>query len=86
MNTSMLGIGMGPGIGTTMPGFVQALWPYIVAWSIFWAALALWHAAQRGHKWWFLIFIVVHTLGILEIVYLFGIIKLKGSDLFTSKV
>jgi hypothetical protein len=46
-----------------------------------WAGLALWHTAKRGKVWWFLIFMLVHTLGILEIIYLFGV-RLKFSDLF----
>jgi hypothetical protein len=30
---------------------------------------------------WFFIFLFVHTLGILEIIYLFGVLKLKFSEL-----
>jgi|SRR3989344_5208849 len=60
--------------------------PFIIAailWSVVWKGLALWHSARRGQYWWFLILLVVNTLGILEIIYLFFVAKLKFTDLFT---
>lgn len=57
----------------------------IVLWSIFWKGLALWHSAQRGQYWWFVILLFVNTLGILEIIYLFAIAKLHFNELFSSK-
>lgn len=56
----------------------------IVIWSLFWKGLALWHSAQRGQQWWFIIFFFINTAGILEIVYLFAVLKLKFNELFTS--
>jgi hypothetical protein len=56
----------------------------LVIWSLFWKGLALWHAARRGQYWWFLILLVVNTLGILEIVYLFFVAKLKVGELFST--
>jgi len=61
--------------------------PFIIAailWSVVWKGLALWHSARRGQYWWFLILMVVNTLGILEIIYLFFVAKLKFKDLFTA--
>jgi hypothetical protein len=58
------------------------LFVLVVLWSIFWAGLAFWHSAKRGQFWWFFIFLIVHTLGLLEIIYLFGVLKLKCSELF----
>ena len=60
------------------------LLPLLVLWSIFWKGLALWHSGRRGHVWWFVILLVVNTIGILEIIYLFGVIKLKFSQLFSK--
>ena len=54
----------------------------IVIWSLFWMGLALWHSGRRGNFVWFIVFLIVHTLGILEIIYLFGVLRLKFSDLF----
>ena len=31
---------------------------------------ALWHAAKRNEKWWFIALLVINTAGILELVYL----------------
>jgi len=57
----------------------------LALWSIFWKGLALWHSGRRGQPWWFLIMLVVNTVGILEIVYLFAVAKLKWSELFSKK-
>ena len=51
-----------------------------LAWSLFWKGLALWRAAKRGDMWWFIAFLVVHTLGILEIIYIFGVTRARLSD------
>lgn len=43
----------------------------LFAWVIAWKAMALWKAAHREQKWWFGAFLVVNTLGILEILYVY---------------
>lgn len=48
------------------PGVVVPL----ALWSVIWTGLALWHAAKRQEKWWFILFLFVHTAGIIEILYL----------------
>jgi hypothetical protein len=35
---------------------------------------ALWHAARRDEKVWFIVLLVVNTVGILELVYLFFVV------------
>lgn len=57
----------------------------LVAWSIAWKGLALWHAGRRGQYWWFAILLVVNTLGILEIIYLFVVAQIKPRDLFSLR-
>lgn len=64
---------------------MPALFIILIVWSVVWKGLALWHSARRNQPWWFVILMFVNTLGILEIVYLFGVAKLKTSDLFKSK-
>jgi hypothetical protein len=54
----------------------------LVIWSLFWKGLALWHAGRRGQPWWFVILLIVNTVGILEIIYLFAVLKLKFGELF----
>lgn len=40
-------------------------------WTIPWKGVALWKAARRGEKIWFVVLLVVNTLAILEIIYIF---------------
>jgi methionyl-tRNA synthetase len=56
----------------------------LAIWSLFWKALALWHAARRGSRVWFVVLLLVNTVGILEITYLIMIGKLKTGELFGS--
>ena len=57
----------------------------VVVWSLLWKGLALWRAANRKDKWWFIAFLVINTLGILEIIYLFGVTGAKISDFTGSR-
>ena len=52
------------------PIFILAIL-IIVMWSLVWKGLALWKAARKNSAVWFVILLVVNTLGILEILYLF---------------
>jgi methionyl-tRNA synthetase len=40
-----------------------------IAWSLAWKGVALWTAARRGSRTWFIILLIVNTLSILEILY-----------------
>lgn len=35
---------------------------------------ALWHAARRSEKWWFVALLLINTMGILELVYLYFVV------------
>ena|SRR3989344_3108638 len=48
-----------------------------VLWTIPWKAVALWKAARNNSKPWFIILLLVNTLAILEILYIF-IFSKKG--------
>jgi len=72
---------IGEGLGTWIHGH-GPLFILIVAWSLLWSGLGLWHAAKRQQSGWFLILLFIHTFGIIEIIYLFGVLKLKASELF----
>jgi len=43
----------------------------ILAWTLPWKGVALWKAARNGAKWWYIALLVVNTLAILEILYIF---------------
>ncbi len=58
------------------PGVVLLL----AFWSMIWTGLALWHAARRNEPWWFVFFLVVHTAGIGEILYLVFVAKIFTHD------
>ena len=53
-------------------------------WSLVWKGLALWHAARHGDRWWFLAILLINTMGILEIVYLFFVLKLKFEEVLMT--
>jgi len=46
-------------------------------WTIPWKGVALWRAAKLGHKWWFIALLIVNTLAVLEILYIFIFSKVK---------
>ncbi len=51
---------------------------YLIAatlWTLPWKAWALWLAARRSDLWWFLAMVILSTLGILEIIYIFLVAK-----------
>ena len=42
-----------------------------VIWTLIWKGLALWRSAQLRQKYWFVAVLIINTLGVLEIIYLF---------------
>ena len=43
----------------------------LFVWAVAWKGMALWRAAHREQKWWFIAFLAVNTLGIMEILYIY---------------
>ena len=66
-----------------MPAFGGGFF-LLVIWSLFWKGLALWHAGRKCQPVWFTALLIINTAGILEIIYLFVILKLKLSDLLNK--
>ena len=61
----------------------------VALWVLFWKGCALWIASKNNHKWWFLILLIVNTLGILELIYIFYVAKKKWrviEEIFGKKV
>ncbi|MEM5772991.1 MAG: DUF5652 family protein [Candidatus Aenigmatarchaeota archaeon] len=48
---------------------------FLLIWSLFWKAWALWTVGMRKEKNWFIILFLLNTVGILEIIYLLTILK-----------
>jgi len=65
----------GMGLGIIFP----ALFLVMLVWTFAWKAIALYHAARNGQRWWFVALVVINTVGILEIVYLKWFQKDMGS-------
>jgi methionyl-tRNA synthetase len=42
----------------------------VLAWSLFWKGFALWRAARGRQKYWFVVLLLINTLGLLEIIFL----------------
>ncbi len=59
-NSYLTGLG-----GVFLPLFIVLLLGVIIL-----KGYALWYSARAGQKWWFIIMLIVNTVGILEIVYL----------------
>lgn len=64
-------------------GFGGILIVFMV-WSLFWKGLSLWHAGRKGQSKWFIALLLLNTLGILDIIYLFVILKLRAVKLFSK--
>lgn len=69
-NTSALGAGI---LGAWMGMFFIPL----MIWGIAWKGFALWKAARAESKIWFIILLLVNTVGILDILYIFIFSKNK---------
>jgi hypothetical protein len=52
-------------------------------WSLFWKGFALWTAAGKKHLIWFVLILVINSLGLLEIAY---IVYLNKWDIDNGKV
>jgi len=53
---------------------VQQNWGWFILlaiWSLVWKGWALWIAARREQKVWFVALLILNTIGILEIFYIF---------------
>jgi len=51
----------------------------LLAWTLPWKGVALWRAAGNKHLWWFVALLLLNTLAILEIIYIFGFSRRKSA-------
>lgn len=49
-------------------------------WVLPWKMYSLWLAVKNNHKGWFVALVILNTIGILEIIYIFGIAKKKWPE------
>ena len=43
----------------------------IIFWTLPWKGIALWRSARNNHKGWFIAMLILNTMAILEIIYIF---------------
>ncbi len=43
----------------------------VLLWTIPWKGVALWKASKNNNRKWFIVLLILNTLAILEIVYIF---------------
>jgi len=53
----------------------------LVLWTLPWKGVALWKAAKNSHKGWFVAILVINTLAILEILYIFYFSKKRKTEI-----
>lgn len=59
----------------------------LLVWSFIWKGWALWVSARQGSKVWFIVLLIVNTIGILEILYIFVFSKkIKNSETLENKI
>jgi hypothetical protein len=53
-----------------MFGTYEILIAVLMLWEIIWKAFGLWYAARNDHSIWFVVILVVNSVGIIPIIYL----------------
>ena len=65
-------------LNTSLAAQFQSPWLFLtLLWVLPWKGVALWKAAKNGHKKWFIALLLLNTLAILEIIYIFVFSKPK---------
>ncbi len=60
------------------PGAALTLVMILSVWTLVWKGLALWKASKKNSIPWFVIILILNTIGILEILYIFIFSKMKN--------
>lgn len=69
---------------SNFPFKVTPLLAVLFIWTIIWKGLALWKAARRNDELWFVLILVINTMGLLEIIYIYLISHRDGKKLKNS--
>ncbi len=61
---------------------IENQWTIIlfIFWVLPWKAVALWKAVKNNHKGWFIALLLLNTLAILEIIYIFVFSERKNKE------
>jgi hypothetical protein len=66
------------------PQTLEILFWTLLIWSTIWKGFALWISAKENKMYWFVPILVLNTLGILEIIYIFAVSKV-GKNYFKKQ-
>ena len=56
----------------------------LIVWTLLWKCYSVWLASKNNHKKWFVALVVLNTVGILDMIYIFAYLKKKPSDVKRS--
>ncbi len=76
-------------VGASSPGFLGVtgvLFVLVMLWSLVWKGMALWKAAEQRNKVWFVVLLIVNTVGILDILYLYVFSKKSNTPTQTTQM
>jgi len=62
------------------PAYANIIIVIVTLWTIPWKIYAVWLAVKNGHKKWFVALLIINTVAILEIFYIFHIAKKSWSE------
>jgi hypothetical protein len=60
----------GPNTSITLTSTQVTLVTIAIIWELIWKGLALWRAGRNHQPVWFIVLLIVNSLGLLEIIYL----------------
>lgn len=61
--------------GQLWTGATPIVFALLLAWSLVWKGMALWKSARLSHKGWFIALLIINTVGILEIIYIYFVAR-----------
>jgi len=69
--------GWASNLGTGAYGLAAVGFFLLIIWTLIWKGTALWKAGRLGQKYWFVAMLIINTVGILEIIYIFCVARKK---------
>ncbi len=63
--------------------FITILGPFllpITIWTIIWKGIALWKAGKNNDRNWFIAILIINSIGLLDIIYIYLISKRKNKE------
>ena len=60
-----------PSLGLGIPFLSSAVLVPLVVWSVVWKGIALWKAARRDQLGWYIALLIINSVGLLPIIYIF---------------